>query len=70
MAMLSIAIASPKFMFAVEANNPNIVLIFTDDMGWGDLPNFTPQSKIRTPNISQLVAEGTKFDDLHLVQEV
>ena len=47
MVLLSIAIATPtKFIFAAEANHPNIVLIFTDDMGWGDLPNFTSQSKI------------------------
>ena len=70
MVMLSIAIVTPKFIFAAEANHPNIVLIFTDDMGWGDLPNFTSQSKIRTPNISRLVAEGTKFDDFYVVQAV
>jgi arylsulfatase len=70
MAVLIVAIATPNFISAAETNHPNIVLIFTDDMGWGDLPNFTPQSKIRTPNISRLVAEGTKFDDFYVVQAV
>ena len=70
MAVLIVAIATPNFISAAETNHPNIVLIFTDDMGWGDLPNFTPQSKIRTPNISQLVAEGTKFDDFYVAQAV
>ena len=70
MAVLIVAIATPNFISAAETNHPNIVLIFTDDMGWGDLPNFTPQSKIRTPNISRLIAEGTKFDDFYVVQAV
>jgi arylsulfatase len=70
MAVLIVAIATPNFISAAETNHPNIVLIFSDDMGWGDLPNFTPQSKIRTPNISRLVAEGTKFDDFYVVQAV
>ena len=68
MAVLILAIATPHFISAAEVNHPNIVLIFTDDMGWGDLPNFTPQSKIRTPNIAQLVTEGTKLDDFYVVQ--
>ena len=70
MAVLIVAIATPNFISAAEVAHPNIVLIFTDDMGWGDLPNFTPQSKIRTPNIEQLVTEGTKFNDFYVAQAV
>jgi arylsulfatase len=49
---------------------PNIVLIFTDDMGWGDLPGFTPDSPIKTPNIDRLIKEGTRFTDFYVVQAV
>ena len=49
---------------------PNIVLIFTDDMGWGDLPGFTPDSPIKTPNIDRLIEEGTRFTDFYVVQAV
>ncbi len=49
---------------------PNIVLIFTDDMGWGDLPGFTPESTIRTPHIDRLIREGTRFTDFYVAQAV
>ena len=68
--LLLTAIGTPDITSAAEVNHPNIVLIFTDDMGWGDLPNFTPESKIKTPNITRLVAEGTKFDDFYVAQAV
>ncbi len=55
--LLLTAIGTPDITSAAEVNHPNIVLIFTDDMGWGDLPNFTPESRIKTPNITRLIAE-------------
>ena len=56
--------------FAASTNRPNIVLIFTDDMGWGDLPGFTTTSDIKTPNIDRLIKEGTKFNDFYVAQAV
>jgi arylsulfatase A-like enzyme len=44
---------------------PNILLILVDDMGYGDPHCFNPQSKIATPNIDKLAAEGMKFTDAH-----
>ncbi len=44
---------------------PNIVLILVDDMGYGDLRCFNPASKIPTPSINRLAAEGMKFTDAH-----
>ncbi|MFC2115930.1 arylsulfatase [Bacteroidota bacterium] len=44
---------------------PNIVVILVDDMGYGDPGCFNPQSKILTPNIDQLAAEGMRFTDAH-----
>ena len=52
------------------ATPPNIVLIFTDDMGWGDLPGFTPSSVIRTPHVDRLIREGTRFTDFYVTQAV
>ena len=49
----------------VSASKPNILIILTDDMGWGDPHCFNPQSKIATPNIDRLAAEGMKFTDAH-----
>jgi arylsulfatase A len=39
---------------------PNIVLIFTDDQGYGDLGCFGSET-IRTPNLDRLAQEGRKF---------
>lgn len=44
---------------------PNIVLLYADDMGWGDLACQNPDSRIPTPNLDRLAAEGTRFTDAH-----
>lgn len=44
---------------------PNIVLILADDMGYGDVRVLNPDSKIPTPNIDRLAAEGMTFTDAH-----
>lgn len=40
---------------------PNIVYILADDMGWGDVSCNNPKSKIHTPHIDRLAAEGIRF---------
>ncbi len=42
------------------ATRPNIVFIFADDWGWGDL-SCHGHPYVRTPNIDRLAAEGTDF---------
>jgi arylsulfatase A len=44
---------------------PNIVLLYADDFGWGDLACQNPDSKIPTPNLDRLAQEGTRFTDAH-----
>lgn len=44
---------------------PNIVIIYADDMGYGDLNCQNPQSKIPTPSLDQLAIEGMRFTDAH-----
>lgn len=46
-------------------SHPNIVIILTDDMGYGDFACFNPDSKIPTPHIDRLAAEGMRFTDAH-----
>ena len=42
-------------------NRPNVLLILTDDQGWGDL-SCKGNQNIHTPRIDQLAAEGADFD--------
>ena len=43
---------------------PNIVLMLTDDLGYGDV-GFMGATKIRTPHIDRLAAEGLHLTDAH-----
>jgi len=45
--------------------SPNIVVILVDDMGYGDTGSYNPSSKIQTPHIDRLAAEGRRFLDAH-----
>jgi arylsulfatase A-like enzyme len=44
---------------------PNIVLILADDLGIGDPRCYNPDSKIPTPHLDRLAAEGLRFTDMH-----
>jgi len=44
---------------------PNIVIIYADDMGYGDLNCQNEKSKIPTPHLDQLASEGMRFSDAH-----
>ncbi len=43
---------------------PNIVLIFMDDMGYADIGPFG-NTKVRTPNLDRMAAEGMKFTSFY-----
>jgi len=45
-------------------NRPNIILIYGDDVGWGDLGCYGARS-IRTPNLDRLAQRGIRFTDAH-----
>jgi arylsulfatase A len=47
------------------STRPNIVILYADDMGYGDLAVQNPQSRIQTPYLDQLAREGTRFTDAH-----
>lgn len=44
---------------------PNLVYILADDLGLGDLTGYNPASKVRTPEMDGLMAEGMRFIDAH-----
>lgn len=45
-------------------DRPNIVLIFIDDMGYGDIGPFG-NTKIKTPNLDRFASEGMKFTSFY-----
>lgn len=53
---------------AAHANDerpPNIVLILADDLGYGDVGCYNPESKVATPRMDRLAADGMMFTDAH-----
>ena len=44
---------------------PNVVIIMADDLGWGDISAYHPESLIETPHIDKLTTQGLSFTDAH-----
>lgn len=44
---------------------PNIVYILADDLGYGDLGCYNPESKIPTPRLDEFAKQGMRFRDAH-----
>lgn len=49
---------------------PNIVIIYTDDQGYGDVSALNPEAKFKTPNLDRLVAEGVAFTNGHSADSI
>ena len=60
-----IACAESNLRAKGEKRLPNIVIIYADDMGYGDLGCQNPDSKIPTTNLDKLASEGIRFVDGH-----
>lgn len=50
---------------AARAEQPNIVVIMTDDQGWGDL-GVTGNVNLQTPNIDSLARDGARLDRFYV----
>ena len=46
-------------------SRPNVILILTDDQGWGDL-SVNGNQDLSTPNIDQLAFDGVRFDRFYV----
>lgn len=64
-------LATILLSFAVTTNSqtsknkkPNIILIYTDDLGYGDVSSYGT-SAIQTPNIDRLAKNGVRFTNAH-----
>ena len=65
-ALLSLLIALPTLAFASDPTKPNIVILYADDLGFGDVQCYNPErGKIPTPHIDGLASQGMRFLDAH-----
>ena len=47
------------------AEKPNIIIVYADDLGFGDLSCYNPKSAYKTPRLDQMAREGIRFTDAH-----
>ncbi|MDX2432217.1 MAG: sulfatase-like hydrolase/transferase [Bacteroides sp.] len=53
----------------VQNFKPNIIFIFADDLGWGDLSCYG-NSRVKTPSLDRLASEGTLFTQFYVAGSV
>jgi len=70
MTLVSLFLAPLTFLQAAGKSKPNIVVIYTDDQGYGDMSALNPKSKIQTPNLDRLANQGIIFTDGHCTDTV
>jgi len=62
--LLPLLFASASF---AAADKPNVLVILTDDQGWGDIGYNNP--KVYTPNLDKLAAEGVTLADHYVMPQ-
>lgn len=63
-AVLSCAVSFAMTAAAFAADKPNIVIIYIDDLGYGDVGCYGA-TKVKTPNVDRLAKNGLRFLDGH-----
>ena len=64
---LSLIVVAPAVARAIE--RPNVVLVFADDLGYGDLGSYG-HPNIRTPRLDRMAAEGIKLTSFYAAAPV
>ncbi|GIX01385.1 MAG: hypothetical protein KatS3mg112_0322 [Thermogutta sp.] len=62
---LASVVVAEKADQASVGSLPNILIILADDLGYGDVGCYNPESKVPTPCLDQLAAQGMRFTDAH-----
>lgn len=60
-----VACGSCSLVSAAEFERPNVVVIYTDDQGFGDVSSLNTNAKFQTPNYDRLAREGISFTNAH-----
>jgi len=56
--------------FAAAGDKPNIIFVLFDDMGYGEPKCYREGTKLQTPNLDRLAAQGMRFTDAHSAASV
>ena len=68
--LLSLVVSSPLLCCAAGPKRPpNIVIIFADDQGYGDVGVYGARG-FKTPNLDRLARQGMRFTDFYVAQPV
>ena len=59
------ALAVPLLQPGTARQEPNVVLVLADDLGYGDPGCYNDESRISTPHVDRLAREGLRFTDAH-----
>ena len=62
---LCLALAAAQPLAGEASRFPNILLVYTDDQGYGDASCLNPDAKFKTPHQDRLAREGLTFTDAH-----
>lgn len=62
---IAFAVALHSGNSAYAAERPNIILVLADDVGFGDISSYNPESKVSLPALEKLAADGIRFTDAH-----
>ncbi|MEP6672079.1 MAG: sulfatase-like hydrolase/transferase [Chthoniobacter sp.] len=68
-ALIATLLAAQGTALAAPAQKPNIVFIYADDWGWGDL-SCHGNTWLKTPNLDRLASEGTDFLQFNVLSPV
>ena len=61
----SLAVSLP-WAFAQDESPINIVLIFADDLGYGDVGIFNPDGPFETPRLDRMAREGMRLTQFYV----
>ena len=62
---ITIGLSGPLAPPSQSAEQPNILYVLADDLGYGDVHCLNLDGKIPTPNLDRLAADGVRFTDAH-----
>lgn len=66
--IVSCVLPGARFSAAPAGENaklPNIIIVYADDLGYGDLSCYNDACGYKTPRLDQMAAEGIRFTDAH-----